>query len=183
MTDDEIIALLFHREEQGVKEISAKYGIKLKQLAFRFLENEQDAEECLNDVYLKAWDAIPPQKPTYLFAYLAKICRYTAFSMIDQKHAQKRNAVLVELTAEMEQCIPDPSANHSQGEITEALNAFLGTLKQEQRMLFVRRYWYGDSIAELAKMRHCQEGRIKTILFRIRKKLEKFLKERGISYE
>ncbi len=183
MEDEKILELFQNRDEQALKELQAKYGTKLKKFALQFLGNESDAEECVNDVYFKAWNAFPTQKPEHLSAYLMQICRYTAFSMIDRKTAQKRNAVLVELTAEMEQCIPDTSLQDSQTELTDMLNEFLGTLPKEKRLIFLRRYWYGDSISEIAKAFHCREGRIRTILSRIRKKLEKFLKERGVSYE
>ena len=183
MEDNQIIEHLFRRDETALKEIEHQYGVKLKRLALQFLGNEADADECLNDVYFKTWNAIPPERPEHLLAYLMKICRYTAFGMIDRKNTQKRNAVLVELTSEMEQCIPDNSANPQQEELTEAINAFLSELSKETRMIFVRRYWYGDNIAQLAELFHCREGRIKTVLFRTRKKLAKFLKERGLFHE
>lgn len=182
MEDNEILELFCQHDERALQEVSAKYGGKLRRFALHFLGNESDAEECLNDVYFKAWNAIPMQKPEYLSAYLMQICRYTAFSMIDRKSAQKRNAVLVELTAEMEQCIPDNSAPE-QSELSELLNEFLGTLPKEKRLIFIRRYWYGDSIRDIAEALHCRESGIKTNLFRTRKKLAKFLKERGFSYE
>lgn len=183
MDDEKILELFRDRDEQALKEIELKYGARLKRLAMQFLGSDADAEECLNDVYFKAWKSIPEQNPEHLSAYLMQICRYTAFSMIDRRNAQKRSAVLVELTAEMEQCIPDNAIQNSQTEITEMLNTFLKALPKEKRILFIRRYWYGDSIADIAKAFHCREGRVKTSLFRIRKKLEKFLKERGVSYE
>ncbi len=181
MDDDKILELLYQKEEQALREIETRYGAKLRRLALHFLGNEADAEECVNDVYFKAWNAV--QKPECLSAWLMQICRYTAFSMIDRRTAQKRNAVLVELTAEMEQCIPDNSIPVEESELSGMLNAFLGTLSKDKRIIFVRRYWYGDSIAEIAEFFHCREGKIRTGLFRTRKKLEKFLRERGVSYE
>ena len=183
MEDEKILELFQKRDEQALKEVQSKYGVKLQKLAFRFLGSEADAEECVNDVYFKAWNTIPVQKPEHLSAYLVQICRYTAFNMLDRRTAQKRNAVLVELTAEMEQCIPDTSIQETSGEISEILNQFLETLPKEKRIIFLRRYWYGDNISEIAQAFHCKEGRIRTILCRTRKKLEKFLKERSVSYE
>ncbi|MBR0485993.1 MAG: RNA polymerase sigma factor [Oscillospiraceae bacterium] len=179
MEDNEILELFYQHDEHALQEIASKYGAKLKRFAMHFLGNEPDAEECLNDVYFKAWNAIPIRKPEHLSAYLMQICRYTAFSMIDRQSAQKRNAVLVELTNEMEQCIPDVSAPEQQTELSELLSEFLKTLSKEKRILFVRRYWYGDSIREIAEAFHWQESRVKTNLFRIRKKLELFLKRKG----
>ena len=181
MDDNKILELLSQKEEQALREIENKYGVKLRRLALHFLGNEADAEECVNDVYFKAWNAV--RKPESLSAWLMQICRYTAFGMIDRRTAQKRNAVLVELTAEMEQCIPDSSVQAEESELSGMLNAFLGTLSKDKRIIFVRRYWYGDSIAEIAEFFHCREGKIRTGLFRTRKKLEKFLRERGVSYE
>lgn len=183
MDDDKILALFRNRDEQALKALEEKYGARLKRLAIQFLGSEADAEECLNDVYFKAWKSLPEHQPEHLCAYLMQICRYTAFSMIDRRNAQKRSAVLVELTAEMEQCIPDNSIQNSQTELTEVLNAFIEGLPKEKRIMFIRRYWYGDSITDIAKLFHCREGKVKTNLFRIRKKLEKFLKERGVPYE
>ncbi len=183
MDDEKILELFAEHNPQAIQEAQNQYGAALKRLAFRFLGNEADAEECLNDVWFKAWNVLQTQKPEHLSAYLMQICRYTAFNMLDQKTAQKRNAVVVELTAEMEQCIPDDAAQETQTELSEILNEFLKSLSKEKRIIFVRRYWYGDSIAEIAQALHCREGKVKTSLCRSRKKLEKYLKERGVSYE
>lgn len=183
MDDAKILELFRKQDEQALKETEIQYGAKLKRLALQFLGNEADAEECVNDVYFKAWNTLTVQTPEHLSAYLMQICRYTAFNMIDYRNAQKRNAVLVELTAELEQCIPDNTLQEHQTEVSEMLNDFIHTLSKEKRIIFVRRYWYGDSIAEIAQTLHCRESKIKTCLFRTRKKLEKYLKERGVSYE
>jgi len=183
MDDKKILELFQNQDQQALKEIEIQYGTKLRRLALQFLGNEADAEECVNDVYFKAWNTLRTQTPEYLSAYLMQICRYTAFNMIDYRKAQKRNAVLIELTAELEQCIPDDTIQNTQTELSEILNDFIKTLPKEKRIIFIRRYWYGDSIAEIAQALHCRESKIKTTLFRIRKKLEKYLKERGISYE
>ncbi len=182
MEDEKILELFQNREEKAIQAVQEKYGAKLKRFAMQFLGNEADAEECLNDVYFKAWKALPEQKPEYLSAYLMQICRYTAFDMIDRKNAQKRNAVITELTAEMEQCLPDCTAVQ-ETELSEILNTFLKHLPKEKRLLFIRRYWYGDSVKELAEMFHFRESKVKTTLFRIRKKLEKVLQERGVFHE
>ncbi len=183
MDDTKILELFRKQDEQALKEIEMQYGARLKRLALQFLGNEADAEECVNDVYFKAWNTLTTQTPEHLSAYLMQICRYTAFNMIDYRKAQKRNAVLVELTAELEQCIPDDTIQNNQTELSEILSDFIHTLPKEKRIIFVRRYWYGDSIAEIAQALHCRESKIKTSLFRTRKKLEKYLKERGVSYE
>ena len=125
-------------------ETQAAYGRQLQTIAQRIVQSYEDAEESVNDTYLAAWRTIPPKRPKYFFAYLAKICRNFAFGKLDWLDAARRKAEVVTLSEEMELCIPDTSRDSAaEGrEITRALNAFLGTLTQENRRLFVRRYWY-----------------------------------------
>ena len=136
-----------------------------------------------NDTYLAAWRTIPPKRPSHFFAYLAKICRNFAFGRLDWRDAAKRRAEVVTLSEEMAMCIPDTSREQAaEGkEITRALNAFLGTLSQENRVLFVRRYWYVDTIAEIAQRYHMSESKVKTRLHRIREKLRGYLEQEGIA--
>ena len=107
MDDREIIELFRQRDQAAIRETAAAYGARLFQLAVGILKNGEDAEEIVNDTYFKAWKTIPPQNPRFLFAYLAKVCRFSAFGRLDRDHAAKRSAEIVELTAEMELCIPD----------------------------------------------------------------------------
>lgn len=111
----------------------------------------EDAEESVNDTYMTAWSTIPPQKPSYLFAYLAKICRFKSYEKIDWKTAKKRQAKIVELTAEMETCISSNPSEESKSEYEEIghlLNKFLASLSEEKRLIFMRRYWYSTSSTE-----------------------------------
>lgn len=176
MEDAQIISLLFERKEQGLGELEQKYGEKLKRLAMGILP-EEDALECVNDTYLALWNGIPPKQPEYLFAYAAKICRNMALKRIRWENAEKRKAVVVELSEELEQCIPDPSVTVGQEELTEVIRAFLTNLPEKKRTLFLRRYWYGASVQELADESGCSESKIKSILFRLRKQLWKELKK------
>ena len=105
--DDEIIELYWKRDPKAIEETQTQYGEKLGRLSFGILENREDAQECVNDTYLRTWDSIPPTRPQFFFAYLAKICRFLCFDVLDHKNAQKRSALVVELTHEMQQCIPD----------------------------------------------------------------------------
>ena len=107
MEDNQIIELFFRRDETALTHTKERYGSRLRALAFRILGSNEDAEECENDTYLKAWESIPPQNPRYFFAYLAKICRNTALHRAEKANAQKRNAVVVELTNELAECLPD----------------------------------------------------------------------------
>ena len=110
MEDREIVQLFWKRSEAAIKETEIKYGAKLHRLAMKILNSRLDAEESVNDTFLETWNTIPPKKPDYFFAYIAKICRYLSFGKLDWKNAKKRSAELVSLTSEMELCIPDPSS-------------------------------------------------------------------------
>lgn len=180
MEDNEILSLLLIHNEQGLKELEQKYGTRLKHLAMGMLP-EEDAKECVNDTYLAVWNSIPPKQPEFLFAYTAKICRNLALNRVEWSQAAKRNATVVELSEELSQCIPDTSASLEQRELGELIGTFLKEQPEEKRRLFIRRYWYGDSISELAKVFGFRESKIKSILFRLRKQLWKILKKEGIA--
>lgn len=180
--DSEIIERYWARDEQAIQETDRVYGRKLYALADRILQNQEDAEESVSDTYMKAWETIPPQRPNYFFPYLAKLCRNFALGRLDWRNAAKRNAEVVTLTREMELCIPDPSYDKRlEGEeIGEALNRFLEGLSRESRMIFMRRYWYTDSISQIAARYGISESKVKTRLHRTRAQLYAFLKKEGI---
>lgn len=182
MDDTKIIELFWSRDEKAIEVTAIKYGQKLHRLAYDILKSDEDAEESVNDTYLKAWNTIPPQRPKYYYAYLSKICRYIAFGRLDWNYAQKRNAHIVELTAEMELCLPDlrNEARLEDEEIGQLLNCFLDTLSKENRLIFMRRYWYFDSVQQISMRYNMSEGNIKTRLHRTRTKLKKFLEREGI---
>ena len=182
MTDSQIIALFWERREDAIEETNAVYGHKLFHLSHQILHSQQDAEESVSDTYLKAWETIPPEKPTHFYAYLAKICRNISLSRLQWNSAAKRNAHVVGLTQELEQCIPDRLSNHpmEKAEIGQILNRFLGSLPLENRLIFMRRYWYADSIQEIADRYHISQSKVKTQLHRTRKKLQLFLQKEGI---
>ena len=182
MKDDEIIALYFRRDEDAIRQTELAYGGKLYNLSYRLLWNREDAEESVSDTYMKAWENIPPTKPTFFYAYLAKICRFLAMGKLDWNNAAKRKAEVVELSDEMENCIPDLSREmqiQSQ-ELGALLSEFLGTLSPENRKIFMRRYWYAESIAEIAQRFQLGESNIKTKLMRTRNALRSFLEKEGI---
>lgn len=182
MNDEKIIELFLARDEKAITETEANYGVKLRCIATKILHNEEDAKESVNDTYLKAWNTIPPEKPRYFFAYLAKICRHCAFGKLDWKHAKKRKATIVELTSEIECCIPDNRADMDidRNKIGKLLNCFLDDLPYENRMIFMRRYWYGDSIQEISMRYGFGESKVKTQLHRTRKKLHAFLESEEV---
>lgn len=182
MEDTQIIDLFFSRDQQAIQQTEIKYGRLCYHIAWNILSSREDAEESVSDTYMKAWENIPPTKPTFFYAYLAKICRFLAMGKLDWNNAAKRKAEVVELSDEMENCIPDLSREmqiQSQ-ELGALLNEFLGTLSPENRQIFMRRYWYAESIAEIAQRFHLGESNVKTKLMRTRNALRSFLEKEGI---
>ena len=182
MDDTAIIELYWAKNQDAITETEKAYGRRLQGIAQRIVLVREDAQECVSDTYLKAWETIPPTKPNHLFAYLAKICRHFALGMLDWKNAAKRKAEVVSLTTEMEACIPDSRRDFQleEKELGRILSDFLRTLSTENRMIFLRRYWYVDTVAEIAKRYGLSEGAVMTRLSRIRGKLAKYLEKEGI---
>ena len=182
MTDSQIIALFCERNEDAIKETDRAYGRKLYVISDKILHSAQDAEESVSDTYMKTWETIPPQRPAYFFAYLAKLCRNFSLARIQWQSAAKRSAEIVALTQEMEECIPDHSHERKlEGEeIGQLLNVFLASISLENRLIFLRRYWYADSIQEIAARYRISQSKVKTQLHRTRKKLKLFLEKEGI---
>lgn len=183
MEDAEILTLYWCRDEDAIKQTEIAYGRRLHALAEKILQSHEDAQESVSDTYMKAWDTIPPQRPNYFFAYLAKICRNFAFGRLDWRKAAKRNAEVVTLTQEMELCIPDTSQQRKlEGEeLGRLLNRFLEELPQDKRLIFMRRYWYADSIGQIAARYHISQSKVKTQLHRTRVKLHDYLEKEGVS--
>ena len=182
LTDQQIIALYWARNEDAIQQTDLAYGKKLHYLADKIVRNFEDAQECVSDTYLKTWETIPPTRPEYFFAYLARICRNFALGVLDWKNAAKRKGEVVTLSAEMEACIPDPAHQRRlEGEeLGEVLNRFLENLSYENRVIFLRRYWYLDTIAEIADRYGMTQSKVKTQLHRTRAKLHSFLEKEGI---
>ena len=183
MEDAKIIDLYFDRNEDAICQTDAAYGRKLFSLADRILHDAQDSEESVNDTYMKTWETIPPKRPTYFYAYLAKLCRYFALGKLDWKVAAKRKAEVVSLTDEMALCIPDKQkeAEVNAKEIGRAMNSFLGSISQESRVIFLRRYWFCDTIAEIAERYGISESKVKMRLHRTRAQLADYLNKEGIT--
>ncbi len=180
MEDTKIIELYFARDEQALRETEAAYGGRLFRLSNHIVRSREDAEECVNDTYWKTWRAIPPTRPQYFFAFLAKICRNLCLDKLDYTGAEKRRGELLALTAELEQCLPGRTGEPwEETALTEALNSFLAALSRENRTLFLRRYWFGDSVSELAGHWGLREGAVATRLHRLRKQLAIHLEKEG----
>lgn len=182
MTEEEIIKLYWQRNQSAIAQTEALYGEKLLHLAEHILHSRQDAEECVSDTYLKAWNTMPPKKPDNLFAYLAKICRFACFDRLDWNLAKKRNMPVTELSTELEGCIPDGAVQRqlTGQEIGALLNSFVKQLPLAKRQMFLRRYWLGQSIEEIAEIMECSQSKVKTGLHRIRKALRRYLEEEGV---
>lgn len=183
MEDSKIIDLYLGRDEAALRHTSEKYGNRLRSLAYGIINDLQTAEECENDTYMEAWNAIPPHEPRdYLYAFLARITRHISLNCCRNRSRLKRSAFIYELSAEMEQCIPAPDDVESRVDdmaLAEAINGFLGTLSQEKRDIFIRRYWYLDSIARIAGRFSLSESKVKTTLFRCRNQLRAYLEKEG----
>lgn len=173
----DIIELLERRDETGLALLKEKYADYCYSIIYGLLRDHQQTEEALSDVWLAIWNSIPPARPLRLRAYLAKTARNTALHYLRYDNAQKRTAVTV-LLDELAECIPDPKSMED-GELKELLRQFVNSLEPEAQRIFLRRYWFGSTVGELAKASHCSENRITGILFRTRKKLRKLLEKEG----
>ena len=183
MNDGEIVELYLARDEEALRETSARYGARLRALALGILGDVSEAEECVSDAYLAAWRSIPPQEPRdYLFAYLARITRHLALDRCRARSRTKRSAHVEELTAELMDSVPageSVEARLDAKELAGAVGAWLRTLPEEKRRLFLRRYWYCDPVSALAKRMGWGESRVKTALHRLRKGLREHLEKEG----
>lgn len=183
MDNTTIIDLYFARDEAAIRHTAEKYGGRLRALSHGIVQDMQTAEECENDTYLQAWNAILPHDPKeYLYAFLARITRHISLNRCRDRRRLKRSAYICELSAELEQCIPAPDDAQCRLDdlaLSEAINGFLGALDEEKRNLFLRRYWYLDSISDLARCFAMSESKVKTTLFRCRAQLRAHLEKEG----
>lgn len=182
MTDEDIVALFFRRSEQAIEELSRKYQPMVKRISANILGNSQDAEETENDTYLACWDSIPPRSPDPLGAYVARIARNKAVARYHSNTALKRNSCYDAVLDELEDCLPaasTPEDDIMEKELTQAVNAFLGTIGKEDRLFFVRRYWFSDSVTDIAETAGRKASHVSSRLFRTRQKLFAYLKEEG----
>ena len=183
MEDKEIIKLFTERSENAVEATQRKYGAYCNTIAFNILGDAQDAEECVSDSLFKTWNAIPPAKPASLRSFVGRITRNIALDRYESRSAEKRGGGQLALALdELTESIPAPEAQ-APGEITAILNAFLAGLGRDERIIFVRRYWYGDSLARIAELYSMNEKTVATYLFRTREKLRVYLRKEGFDHE
>lgn len=184
MEDNMIIDLYWARNEQAIEESKRKYDRALTKISYNILNSPEDSEECVSDTYVKAWNAIPPDKPFSLFAYLGRITRNISINLWHKNHAEKRNGAGDVLLSELEECIPSNNSTEQTVEVNELsriISDWLFSLSKRDRLLFIRRYWYGDSIDDLSKSFAQSKSAVSGRLFRMRNKLKLKLEKEGIS--
>ena len=184
MIDDEkIIEMFFERSEQGIRELDIKYGKICRSLSYNIVNNRQDAEECVNDAYLGAWNAIPPVRPNPLLSYIVKIVRNISLKIYWRKEAAKRSGHYTIALEEIEGCIADQKTVEDEieaRELARIIEEFLDTLTLENRVIFMRRYWFADSYKDIAEFVGLSEKNISVRLTRIREKMKQYLIEREV---
>lgn len=184
MEDSEIVELYWRRDEAAVSETEKKYGALCRGVAGRILGVDEDAEECVNDVLHQAWNAIPPQRPEKLGAWLGKVTRNLALNLWNKNHTQKRYAGMTALLSELEDCVPAPAGVERElegRELSAAIDGWLRGLPREDRTLFVRRYWYGVELRELAAERGVSPNRLAQKMLRLRRSLKRTLETEGFA--
>ena len=183
LDDAGIVELYLLRNEDAIGQTSTKYGSRLRALSLGIVLDQETAEECENDTYLEAWNSIPPHEPrSYLYAFLARITRHISLNCCRDRSRLKRSAYRVELSTEMEECIPAPNDLDCRMDdlaLSEAINGFLRSLDQEKRNIFVRRYWNLDTISDISIRFAISESKVKTTLFRCRRELRQWLEKEG----
>lgn len=185
MEDKKIIKLLFARAENAITELAAKFGRQLQRIAVNILGNSQDAEECTNDTYLALWNAIPPVSPDPLAPYVYRTGRNTALKRLHRDTAKKRDSRYDVSLEELNECLPGETTEQTVDarELGRILDRFLDTKSKESRYIFVRRYWFGDSVTDIAKDMKLKENAVYVRLSRIRSSLKEYLKKEGYHYE
>lgn len=182
LTDEEIIKLYFARDEQAIPATSDKYGSGCFGIARNILSDRRDAEESVNDTWLAAWNTIPPQRPDPLRTFLYKLVRNLSLDRYRRNTAQKRSSSYDIALDELEGCLPSNSRAEEGVEVRELtalLNRFLEKLDRNNRVLFVRRYWYGDSVSDLSVLYGMKPNAVTVRLKRLREKLRKELEKEG----
>jgi len=183
MDDTRILDLYWERSEEAIAETAQKYGRYCYSVAYGILRSDADAEEIVNDTYLKAWSRIPPDRPANLASYLGMICRQLSLNRCRARTTQKRGRGHVAVaTEELEYCLPSWDGDQLDSLLLrDALNRFLRGLPQRERVVFLRRYWYLSTVSEIAADYSLTESNVKMILLRTRRRLKDFLRKEGIN--
>ena len=182
MDDLNIIELYFARDEQAIKETDAKYGKLCHSIAYNILNNNEDSEECVNDTYIGVWNAIPPTRPNNFMAFLCKITRNISLKRIKAMARQKRSQATIVSLDELTEILPDESIgeNISNDNLTELISDFLRKEKADVRNVFIRKYYFFDSVGDISKRYSFTEDKVKSMLYHTRKKLKDYLIKEGV---
>lgn len=183
MEDHQIVELYLQRNEAAIGYTARRYGARLRNVSYGIVRDHETAEECENDTYLHAWHTIPPNAPhNYLFAFLARIIRHISIDRCRYQQRLCRSAYVQELSAELQTCVPGQEDTEQRMEaiaLGQIISAFLLTLPEEARNVFIRRYWYMDSIADIAHRFGMTQSKVKSMLFRSRNALRNHLEKEG----
>ena len=184
MEDEQIVDLYWQRSDLAISETNQKYGRYCHTIAYNICGTDEDAEECINDTWFRAWNLMPDQRPTVLSAFLGRITRNFAIDCIKAKNRIKRGGGEAVLALdELEECIPggrNPEQALEEKELEKAIGSFVSQLPLFEKKIFILRYWYLISIPEISKKLYCSQGKIKSSLFRTRRKLRAYLQEEGL---
>ncbi len=186
MEDEKIIELYFARDESAISATATKYGRWIRSIAQNILRDASDSEECESDVYVAAWNRIPPQYPRRLVAFLGRMARNIALDRYDYYAASRRNRALEVALSELEEVLPDAQSVEGRveaSELSEAIDGFLRGIGRTKRIVFVRRYWYCDSIRQIASAQGFSESKVKSLLMRTRRELKQYLERSGLGDE
>lgn len=183
MEDEKIIELFFNRSEQAIEEVDKKYGKTCHNISYNILHNMLDAEECVNDAYLGAWNSIPPTRPNPLLTYICKMVRNLSLKRYEFNTAIKRNSTYDVAMEELESCLSSPNTIEDEialKELTCIIEKFLDTLSVENRVIFLRRYWFSDTYSDIAARMGMTEKNVSVRLARVRQNLRNYLTEREV---
>lgn len=182
MNDEMIIELFWNRSENAISETDKKYGAYCYRVSFNVLSNKEDAEECVSDTYLKTWNSIPPTRPTRLMAFLGKIARNISLNLLKMNTAKKRGGDLVKvIEEELDECAPQNPVEEevNRGLVLDCINSYLNRQTELKANIFVRRYWYMDTIKAISNRYKMNENTVSTILMKMRNELKENLMKEG----
>ena len=183
MEDEEIIALYWQRSEDAIYETNAKYGRLCRSIAYNVLGSREDCEECVNDAYFAVWNAIPEQRPARFAAFLGRITRNLALKRYEYLTAEKRNPAAAVSLSELSDCVSGREGPEDAAEarrVEAAISRFLSALEEHKRVVFLRRYWYFDSIQSISDKTGFSHGKVKSMLHQTRRRLREYLESEGI---
>ena len=183
MKDDKIVNLFWNRDEDAIVQIAVKYGAYCHSIAFNILSIKEDAEECVSDTWMSAWNSMPPQKPTNLRIWLGKVTRNCALNLWNRNHAKKRYNGMEELLDELADCLPSNdsiSQTLQAKELNAIINNWIKSLSESDKALFIRRYWGGESLTDLAKNWHTTPAKLAQKMYKLRCELKSVLQKEGV---